>query len=46
MDWYQGKREGIGKDEGGRIWWKYYVFMYENGAMKPVETILEMGEKE
>jgi hypothetical protein len=25
---------------------KYYVLMYENGKMRPVETILRMGEGE
>jgi hypothetical protein len=24
---------------------EYYVFMYENGKMRPVETIPGMGEK-
>jgi hypothetical protein len=24
--------------------WKYYVFMYENGKMRPVETIPGMVE--
>jgi hypothetical protein len=23
--------------------WKYYVFMYENGTMRPVETVLRSG---
>jgi hypothetical protein len=26
--------------------WKYYVLMYENGKMRPVETILRMGGEE
>jgi hypothetical protein len=26
------------------MWWKYYVFMYANGKMRPVETIPEIGE--
>jgi hypothetical protein len=25
-----------------QIWWKYYVLMYENEKMRPVETIPEM----
>jgi hypothetical protein len=25
------------------MYWKYYVFMYENGKMRPVETIPRMG---
>jgi hypothetical protein len=29
-----------GKDEGRQIWWKSYVLMYENGKMRPIETIL------
>jgi hypothetical protein len=29
------------------MWWKYSVLMYENGKMRPVETILgmERGDK-
>jgi hypothetical protein len=30
---------------GGLIWWEYYVLMYENGKMRPAETILRMGER-
>jgi hypothetical protein len=26
------------------MWWKYYVPMYENGKMRPVETIPAVGE--
>jgi hypothetical protein len=25
------------------MWWEYYVLMYENSKVKPVETILRMG---
>jgi hypothetical protein len=25
------------------MWWKYFVFIYENGKMRPVETIPGMG---
>jgi hypothetical protein len=25
------------------MWWKYFVLVYENGKMRPVETILGMG---
>jgi hypothetical protein len=25
------------------MWWKYYLYMYENAKMRPVETILRMG---
>jgi hypothetical protein len=28
-----------GKDVGGCIWYKYYVYMNVNGKMNPVETI-------
>jgi hypothetical protein len=31
--------------EGG-IWQIYYVFMYESGKIRPVETILRKGVKE
>jgi hypothetical protein len=24
------------------MWWKYYVLMYENGKLRPVETDAEM----
>jgi hypothetical protein len=34
------RRKAEGKGEGGGIWWKHYVLMYENGAMRPVETFL------
>jgi hypothetical protein len=30
---------------GGRIWWKYYILMYENGKMGPVKSILRRGEE-
>jgi hypothetical protein len=33
-----------GKGEGGRIWWMYFVFMYENRTMKPVEIVLRGGK--
>jgi hypothetical protein len=26
------------------MWWKYFVLMYKNGKMRPVETILRIGE--
>jgi hypothetical protein len=25
------------------LWWKYYILVYENGKMRPVETIPGMG---
>jgi hypothetical protein len=27
------------------MWWKYCKLIYENGKMRPVETILGMGER-
>jgi hypothetical protein len=27
------------------IWWKYYVLMYENRKIRPVETVPGMGEE-
>jgi hypothetical protein len=35
-----GGRRAKGKGKGGRIQWKGYIFMYENGTMRPVETVL------
>jgi hypothetical protein len=29
--------------KGRRMQWKYYVLMYENGKIRPVETIPGMG---
>jgi hypothetical protein len=26
------------------LWWRYYVQMYENGKMRPIEIIPGMGE--
>jgi hypothetical protein len=31
--------------EGGQTWWKYYVLTYENGKMRPIETILRSGSE-
>jgi hypothetical protein len=28
------------------MWWKCYVQLYENGNMRPVETIPGMGSRE
>jgi hypothetical protein len=25
------------------VWWKYYVFIYENGIIRLVETVLRRG---
>jgi hypothetical protein len=33
-----GKERAKGKGEGGQIWWKYWILMYEDGAMRPAET--------
>jgi hypothetical protein len=33
-----GREVGIG--EGGRIWWMYFAFTYENRIMKPVDIAL------
>jgi hypothetical protein len=38
--------EDIRKGCGRRICWRYYVLMYENGKMRPVETIPRMRDKE
>jgi hypothetical protein len=27
------------------MWWKYYVYIYENGKMRSVETNPGMGKK-
>jgi hypothetical protein len=39
--------EGTKYFTGGWIWCKYYVCMYENGKIRPVETIpgMEWGDK-
>jgi hypothetical protein len=36
-----GKEQAEREDEGGEIW--YFVFMYKNRTMKPVETVLRKG---
>jgi hypothetical protein len=33
------------KGEGGRIWWLYFLFMYENSTMRPVEIVLRWGRR-
>jgi plasmid stabilization system protein ParE len=44
----EGKTCGRGKDirKGYRRVnvWKYYILRYENGKMRPVETLPRMGE--
>jgi hypothetical protein len=34
------RRKAYGKGEGVRMWWKYFVFIYENRTMKPIEIVL------
>jgi hypothetical protein len=41
-----GGGETWGEGIGGRIWWQYYVFMYVNGKMRPVETNPGMSRDE
>jgi hypothetical protein len=36
-------RKVNGEDEGGRIWFTYFAYLYENRAMKLVEIILSRG---
>jgi hypothetical protein len=38
-----GREEDIREDNRRWMWWKYSVHMYENGKMRPVETISGMG---
>jgi hypothetical protein len=33
-------RGGHRTGEGEKIWWNYFVFMYENRTMKHVEIVL------
>jgi hypothetical protein len=40
---HQWEGEDIRRGAGGWIWWKCYVLMYENGKMRPVETVPGMG---
>jgi hypothetical protein len=39
-----GGRRIYGKGIGKWIREKYYILMYENGKVRPVEIILRMGE--
>jgi hypothetical protein len=43
--WHQYLWGIQGKGVGGGISWKYYVPMNENGKMRPVESILGIGER-
>jgi hypothetical protein len=36
-----GEHKGDGEEE--RIWWKYFVFMYENRTITSVEIVLRSG---
>jgi hypothetical protein len=38
----RGRAKGEGKGE--QMWWKYFVFIYENRTMKPAEIVLRSGE--
>jgi hypothetical protein len=33
-----GRGRKWGKGEGGGTWYKYYIHMYVNGKVRPVET--------
>jgi hypothetical protein len=37
------RKEGVRKGEGGRMWWNYYIFMYENGTMRSGDTVIRKG---
>jgi hypothetical protein len=39
--WGGGYKERVNEGK----WYKYYVLMYGNGKMRPVETILGSGEE-
>jgi hypothetical protein len=41
-----GRKRVKGEGEGGLIWWVYFVYVYENRTMKPVEIVLRRGEVE
>jgi hypothetical protein len=42
LTFFQKKKKS--KKLGGKIWWKYYVFMNENGKMRPIEIVSGMGD--
>jgi hypothetical protein len=44
--WHKWEGEDIRNRCGRMNMEKYYVLMYENGKMRPVETILRMDEGE
>jgi hypothetical protein len=33
------------EDAGGRIWWVYFVYVYERRTMKTVEVIVRRGRR-
>jgi hypothetical protein len=39
-----GAGKVIRESEGGVLWWMYFVYVYENRTVKPVEIVLRMGE--
>jgi hypothetical protein len=41
-----GSTEDIRKGVGGWICWNYYVLVYENGKMRPVDTIPGTGDRD
>jgi hypothetical protein len=32
-----------GEDKGGRIWFMYLIYLFENRIVKPVEIVLRRG---
>jgi hypothetical protein len=40
-----GVRRGNTEGKRGKIWWMYFVYVYENGTMQLVEIILRSGEE-
>jgi hypothetical protein len=43
--WYSGRRGGYKERVSGVNAVEYYVLRYENGKMRPVETVPGMGGK-
>jgi hypothetical protein len=39
-----GKGARKGESKGKQIWLMYFIYMYENRTMKPVEIVLRSGE--
>jgi hypothetical protein len=42
-DGTSGTGDDVGKGCRSLMWWKYYVFMYENRKMWPAKMIAGMG---